>query len=94
MSDEYTLCPNCRDRYAAPGSTKCHACREQDMIDAEPWLDDENEVGEDEDTEVMEDMYPLELDDLPRCGCPFCYCSNVTVAGETCNECLAGAHQG
>lgn len=28
------------------------------------------------------------------CGCRFCYCSNPTIAGEVCNECLAGAHRG
>ncbi len=35
-----------------------------------------------------------ELGEASHCGCPYCYCSNLTVAGETCNECLSGAHQG
>lgn len=33
-------------------------------------------------------------DDCVPCGCPFCFCSNCTIAGETCNECRDGAHQG
>jgi hypothetical protein len=30
----------------------------------------------------------------PKCGCKYCFCSNDTIAGEACNDCLAGAHQG
>lgn len=52
-----------------------------DDIDA--WLDSNG----------VEDEFGYE-DERPRCGCPLCYCSNPTIAGETCNECLAGAHQG
>lgn len=53
---------------------------------ASAWLDG---LADDEDWD-----YDNELDVRPTCGCPLCYCSNRTVAGETCNDCLAGTHQG
>jgi len=28
------------------------------------------------------------------CSCPYCFCTNDTVAGEVCTDCLRGAHQG
>ena len=27
------------------------------------------------------------------CGCPYCPCMNDTESGETCSQCLSGAHQ-
>lgn len=48
------------------------------------WLD-EYYSGE-------EDDYPEE--EAPHCGCRFCHCFNYTTAGETCNSCLMGEHQG
>ena len=27
-------------------------------------------------------------------GCPYCYCPNLTIAGEVYSDCLAGVHQG
>jgi len=35
-----------------------------------------------------------ECDDMAKCGCPYCHCSNETLAGSICNECRAGSHQG
>ena len=29
-----------------------------------------------------------------QCSCPLCFCTNITLAGEACPDCLAGAHQG
>ncbi len=28
------------------------------------------------------------------CGCPYCFCGNMTIAGEICGDCTVGAHQG
>lgn len=28
------------------------------------------------------------------CGCSYCMCMNETDSGETCSQCLSGAHQG
>ena len=28
------------------------------------------------------------------CCCPYCHCMNETIAGEICNDCRAGTHQG
>jgi hypothetical protein len=27
------------------------------------------------------------------CSCPLCFCSNITIAGEPCIDCMSGAHQ-
>ena len=37
---------------------------------------------------------PGDDEERPDCGCKFCHCVNTTIAGETCNDCLSGAHQG
>lgn len=47
---------------------------------------DENEFDSDYD-EYDEDYH--------TCNCRFCFCaSHVQVAGETCDSCLCGSHQG
>ena len=33
-------------------------------------------------------------DDGEDCGCRYCFCPNTTIAGEVCNDCLKGIHQG
>lgn len=40
------------------------------------------------------DQYAKDYEEAPKCGCPFCPCSERTIAGETCSSCNAGAHQG
>ncbi len=52
---------------------------------------DESDFMAEEADDWYEDDYEPEG---ARCGCPFCYCTNVTIAGEKCNQCLAGIHQG
>lgn len=56
--------------------------QDDDMARLE-WAGEE-EDGYDEDLD--EERYP--------CGCGFCNCVNDTVAGEVCNMCLRGEHQG
>lgn len=48
---------------------------------------------DEEEAEWIQMMEDYELEH-PKCGCPFCYCTNTTIAGEKCDDCLAGAHQG
>jgi hypothetical protein len=71
MSDSYTLCPNCRDRYMPPGSTKCHACLEQEMIDDSvptpfDWSvwDDDYQDGDEDICEIC-GWHPCMCDDEP-----------------------------
>lgn len=45
------------------------------------------------DEEYNEDDY-RDDDDYYQCGCPYCYCTNMTIGGSKCSECLEGAHQG
>ena len=28
-----------------------------------------------------------------QCSCPLCFCTHLTLAGEPCADCMAGAHQ-
>ena len=50
--------------------------------------------------EELEELYDIEEQDWldgneePYCGCKYCICLNKTLAGETCSDCLHGAHQG
>lgn len=70
--DGLHLCSVCGDSYCQWPATVCWRCREQEMIDAEDWLDEVDEASIDamendpewayEDSS-MRDMYPLELDD-------------------------------
>lgn len=77
------VCPNCG---AVLGMDEvdheyCASCGYNDdtILDGE-----EEDYGYDE--ELDEEHYP--------CGCGFCNCTNDTIAGEVCNQCLSGAHQG
>ena len=38
---DLTICTVCHDRYVSGADTVCHACREQEFIDWEYWLDDD-----------------------------------------------------
>lgn len=40
------------------------------------------------------DEYAEPTHDRPTCGCKLCFCFNETEYGETCGDCLVGAHQG
>lgn len=49
--------------------------------------DDMDEYEDDEDDDVGDD-------EGETCGCRFCVCSNPSIAGESCQPCRSGAHQG
>ena len=38
--------------------------------------------------------YCDQYDDPVPCGCKYCYCMDDTIAGETCDNCTRGIHQG
>lgn len=65
-----------------------HPCPGYFTMEWQPDLDRDEDFSE---WDWYEDDFE---DDQPGCGCPFCMCSNPTIAGETCNDCLAGSHQG
>lgn len=59
------------------------------------WSEEFNEEFYGDDLELSEYLDWRESEEENRrCGCPYCYCGNLTTAGETCSECLSGAHQG
>lgn len=80
-ADVVTRCPRCGCAWGFEEieREKCFACGWEDGDDFEDDYDD----FEDDD------------DDIATCCCRYCYCQQrVSVAGETCNDCFAGSHQG
>lgn len=88
-TDNLRICKTCGQYETNATSGICWCCREQEMIDDADIEPSDWSVWDEYDQDE-EDW----IEAQPGCGCPFCHCSNFTIMGETCDECLAGAHQG
>lgn len=68
---------------------RCHDC-ECPLVEGEFWVC--RPCGEMRDAEVMERL--TEEEQMPKCGCPYCFCSARTEDGGVCADCRNHYHQG
>lgn len=85
-----SLCEACgRGDHANCGmQTWCQCDCDSEAVVSWSWPDDDPDMPEDE----YFDRAPCT--GREACGCKYCFCMNETEYGETCGDCLVGAHQG